>query len=68
MGIPVEVLEERLFELPKDKEIVACCHSPTCVLSEDASKILRSNGSQVKRLVAGYPDWKAAGLSGVEPT
>lgn len=66
-GIPVEALEERLSELPRNKEVVAYCRGPMCLLSEDASRILRSNGFRVKRLAAGYPDWKAAGLSVVEP-
>lgn len=66
-GIPVEALEARLAELPRDKEVVAYCRGPMCLLSEDASRILRSNGFRVKRLAAGYPDWKAAGLSVVEP-
>lgn len=66
-GIPIEVLEDRLSELPRDKEIVAYCRGPTCVLSQDASMILQSNGFKVKRLLAGYPDWKAAGLSVIEP-
>lgn len=61
------VLEERLSELPRDKEIVAYCRGPTCVLSEDAYRILKSNGFKVKRLLEGYSDWKAAGLSVIEP-
>ena len=62
-GIPVEILEQRLSELPKDKDIVAYCRGPTCILPKNACKILQSNGFTMKRLLAGYPDWKAAGLS-----
>ncbi|ESY68936.1 MULTISPECIES: metalloregulator ArsR/SmtB family transcription factor [Mesorhizobium] len=65
LNIPTEELERRLSELPSDREIVAYCRGPYCVLSTTAAELLTAKGYRVRRLAAGYPEWKAAGL-GVE--
>ncbi|MBQ1543457.1 MAG: metalloregulator ArsR/SmtB family transcription factor [Caulobacteraceae bacterium] len=62
LNIPVEELERRLAELPRDQEIVAYCRGPYCVLSVDAVAALRARGLRARRLEDGFPDWKAAGL------
>ena len=62
LNIPVEELERRLAGLSHDKEIVAYCRGPYCALSTDAVAVLRARGMRARRLAAGYPDWKAAGL------
>ena len=62
LNIPAPELERRLGELPADKEIVAYCRGPYCVLSTDAVTALRAHGRQARRLGAGFPEWKAAGL------
>jgi rhodanese-related sulfurtransferase len=55
-------LERRLAELPADREIVAYCRGPWCVLSFEAVALLRLRGYQVRRLEDGFPEWKVAGL------
>jgi rhodanese-related sulfurtransferase/DNA-binding transcriptional ArsR family regulator len=65
LSIPVEELARRFAELPREHEIVAYCRGPYCVLSATAAVLLRGAGFRVRRLAAGFPDWKAAGL-GVE--
>jgi DNA-binding transcriptional ArsR family regulator len=30
----VDELEQRLAEIPRDREVVACCRGPLCVFSE----------------------------------
>jgi rhodanese-related sulfurtransferase len=40
VSIPLEQLEERLTELPPDKDIVAYCRDPYCVMSIEAVQIL----------------------------
>ncbi len=55
-------LKKRLAELPKEREIVAYCRGPYCVLSFEAVAMLRARGYAVHRLEDGFPEWKAAGL------
>jgi rhodanese-related sulfurtransferase/DNA-binding transcriptional ArsR family regulator len=62
ISVPVEQLEERLGELPPDKEIVAYCRGPYCVMSFSAVEALRARGRRARRLVDGFPEWRAEGL------
>ena len=62
VNIPLAQLERRLAELPPDREIVAYCRGPWCVLSFEAVALLRRRGYRVRRLEDGYPEWKIAGL------
>lgn len=57
LNIPVEELEEKLDELPKDREVVAYCRGPFCVFADDAVALLREKGYDAKRLDEGYPEW-----------
>ncbi|MDP2139646.1 MAG: metalloregulator ArsR/SmtB family transcription factor [Gammaproteobacteria bacterium] len=61
-NIPLDQLENLLILLPRDKEIVAYCRGPYCVLSHEAAKRLRTLGYRVRRFEEGFPEWKAAGL------
>jgi rhodanese-related sulfurtransferase len=61
-SIPVAELEARLKELPKNREIVAYCRGPYCVLADEAVALLRARGRDALRLEQGFPDWKARGL------
>jgi ArsR family transcriptional regulator len=60
--MPLDTLRARLAELATDKEIVAYCRGPWCVLSFETVALLRSLGFRVRRLEAGLPEWQAAGL------
>jgi len=62
MNIPMHELERRLRELPKRKEVVAYCRGPYCLMSYDAVMLLRKKGLKARRLEAGLPEWRAAGL------
>jgi ArsR family transcriptional regulator len=62
LNIPLADLERRLHELPPDREVIAYCRGPYCVLSFEAVAALRARGYLVRRLEDGYPEWKAAGL------
>ncbi len=62
LNIPLGKLEHRLSELPTDRDIIAYCRGPYCVLSFEAVAALRARGYLVRRLEDGYPEWKAAGL------
>jgi len=62
VNIPLAELESRLDELSPQREIVAYCRGPWCVLSFEAVATLRGRGFSVRRLQDGLPEWKAAGL------
>jgi ArsR family transcriptional regulator len=62
LNIPLAALGEHLAALPRDREIIAYCRGPYCVLSFEAVATLRSRGFCIRRLEDGFPEWKAAGL------
>ena len=62
LSVPVEELQQRLRKLPKGKEYVAYCRGPYCIYADRAVELLRANGRRARRLMDGFPEWKAAGL------
>jgi rhodanese-related sulfurtransferase len=62
ISVPVDEIQCRLRQLPKDKEYVAYCRGPYCVYADHAVELLRSKGRRARRLLEGFPEWKAAGL------
>jgi rhodanese-related sulfurtransferase/DNA-binding transcriptional ArsR family regulator len=62
VNLPLEELESRLHQLPRDQEIVAYCRGPYCVLAFEAVAKLRDKGFKARRLQDGFPEWKSAGL------
>jgi len=62
ISIPHDEVERRLKAIPKDKEIVAYCRGPYCVYADEAVTVLRKRGRKARRLVGGFPEWKAARL------
>jgi rhodanese-related sulfurtransferase/DNA-binding transcriptional ArsR family regulator len=62
ISVPIDELEERLKQLPKSKEYVAYCRGPYCAYADRAVEVLRSHGRRARRLVQGFPEWKASGL------
>jgi rhodanese-related sulfurtransferase len=61
-SIPVDELEARLGELPRDQEIIAYCRGPYCVFADEAVTLLQQRGYRARRLVEGLPDWQALNL------
>jgi rhodanese-related sulfurtransferase/DNA-binding transcriptional ArsR family regulator len=61
-SVPVDELERRLAELPRDREVVAYCRGPYCVYADEAADLLQRHGFSVRRLEQGFPEWRAAGL------
>lgn len=66
LSVPVGELERRLAELPPDREVVAYCRGPYCVMALQAVDMLRSHGFRARRLDVGLPDWRAQGLAVIE--
>jgi rhodanese-related sulfurtransferase len=60
--VPLEDLEARMKDLPKDREIVAYCRGPYCVMAVEAVARLRKRGFRAVRLEIGVVDWQAQGL------
>jgi len=62
ISIPMKALEEQLTNLPRDKEIVAYCRGPYCVMSIDAVQMLRARGFHAERLKDDVYEWSLHGL------
>jgi rhodanese-related sulfurtransferase len=62
INVPLAEIEKNLTKLPRDREIIAYCRGPFCVLSFEAVARLRSEGLKARRLETGFPEWKVAGL------
>jgi rhodanese-related sulfurtransferase/predicted transcriptional regulator len=58
VSIPMDELLCCLKDFSKEKEIVAYCRGPFCVLADEAVKVLSEQGYKVRRLDEGYPEWK----------
>jgi rhodanese-related sulfurtransferase/DNA-binding transcriptional ArsR family regulator len=63
ISLPLAVLERRLATLPRDRELVAYCRGPYCVLAVEAVQRLRREGFQAVRLEDGVPEWQARGFA-----
>lgn len=61
LSIPVGELKARLKELPKDREVVAYCRGPYCVMAVEAVELLRKKGIKAHRMEQGVVDWRARG-------
>ncbi|MGM0546553.1 MAG: metalloregulator ArsR/SmtB family transcription factor [Bacteroidota bacterium] len=59
ISCPQQELGERINDLPKDKEIVAYCRGPLCLMADEAVKYLQKKGFEAARLETGYADWAA---------
>jgi rhodanese-related sulfurtransferase/predicted transcriptional regulator len=60
-SIPIDELEQRLGELPTDREVVAYCRGPYCVMAALAVELLRKKGFKAHRMEQGVVDWRARG-------
>ena len=60
--IPLDELEQRLGELPADREVVAYCRGAYCVLAHDAVRLLTAHGRQARRATDGILEWRIAGV------
>lgn len=59
IAIPIEELEERADELPRDKQIVAYCRGAYCLFADEAVSMLKKRGFDAIRLEGGWPEWAA---------
>ena len=61
-SIPVDELEDHLDELPDDREVIAYCRGPLCVMANETVRRLRAAGRSASRLEEGWPEWRLAEL------
>jgi rhodanese-related sulfurtransferase len=61
ISIPVSELKARLKELPKNREVVAYCRGPYCVMAVEAVALLRKKGFRAHRMEQGVVDWRSRG-------
>lgn len=61
-SLPLAELEKRLADLPPDKDIVAYCRGPFCLMSDEAVKLLRQRGYTAHKISDGVTEWTASGL------
>jgi rhodanese-related sulfurtransferase len=62
VSVPLPELESRLAGLPKDREVVAYCRGPYCVLAPEAVTLMRARGYRAHALADGVAEWRAQGL------
>jgi rhodanese-related sulfurtransferase len=60
-SMPIDEFEQRLAELPGDREVIAYCRGPFCAYAHDAVRRLERSGRKAKRLDIGWPEWRLAG-------
>jgi rhodanese-related sulfurtransferase len=59
-SVPLEELEQRLAELPGDRDVVAYCRGPFCAYAHEAVRQLQAVGRSARRLEDGWPEWRLA--------
>ena len=57
-SVPLEELEQKLSELPADREVVAYCRGPLCAYAHEAVRQVQAAGRPARRLEEGWPEWK----------
>jgi rhodanese-related sulfurtransferase len=60
--IPLVELEDRIDELPADREVIAYCRGTYCALAHDAVRLLTAHGRKASRATDGILEWRVAGL------
>ena len=59
-SIPIAELQNRLAELPADREVVAYCRGPFCAYAHQAVRTLQAAGRAARRMEEGWPEWRLA--------
>lgn len=62
ISMPVGDIKARMKELPRDREVVAYCRGPYCVMALEAVEQLRKRGFAAQRMDDGVVEWRARGL------
>lgn len=63
INIPIDELDARASALSADREVVAYCRGPFCVMALDAVAALRARGLRATHFDRSVADWRALGLA-----
>jgi ArsR family transcriptional regulator len=61
ISIPLRELKRRVADVPADREVVAYCRGPYCVMAVEAVALLRAKGFDAHRMEQGVVEWRARG-------
>jgi rhodanese-related sulfurtransferase len=61
INIPIDELQDRWGELPRDRQIITYCRGEYCLFADEAADFLRANSFDVVRLEGGWPEWQSEG-------
>jgi rhodanese-related sulfurtransferase len=61
-SMPLDEIRQRIKELPADRDIVAYCRGPFCMMSAEAVALLQEHGYRAHKIADGTAEWQAAGL------
>jgi rhodanese-related sulfurtransferase/predicted transcriptional regulator len=61
INIPFDELQDRLSELPRDRQVITYCRGEYCLFADEAAELLRANGFDVVCLEGGWPEWQSEG-------
>ena len=67
ISIPLAELEQRLSELPREREIVAYCRGPYCTFAPEAVRTLREHGYAARHLRDGSRNGRPLGTQSRPP-
>lgn len=61
VSVPRPQIEAYLAELPADREVVAYCRGPYCLMALEAVELLRARGFRAGRLEDSVLEWRSRG-------
>jgi DNA-binding transcriptional ArsR family regulator len=62
LSVPLESLVGNLEDLRGERQIIAYCRGPYCVLADEAVALLSAHGIEARRLEVGFPQWQLQGF------
>lgn len=60
VSFPLAELDERISDLPADREIIVYCRGELCRLAREAAVLLREHGLDAKAMDEGVVEWRAS--------
>lgn len=61
-SVPIEELNERMGEIPKDKLVIAYCRGMFCSIADEAVKMLHVKGYNAKKIEESVLDYQTASV------
>lgn len=62
LSVPIEELNERMGEIPKDKLVIAYCRGMFCSIADEAVKMLHTKGYNAKKIEESVLDYQTASV------